>query len=107
LVSEVIEKKIERLSLWSLSHLDQFIFHTWDDDEFVVAYNTFSGDTHLLDGLGYEILQLLALANSSTKILVSALAELFPDVEVAQIQELTETTLQQLFEVGFIVEFLQ
>ena len=104
MVSEVIEKNAESLSLWSLSHPGQFVFHTWEDDELVVAYNTFSGDTHLLEGLGYEILQLLALANSTSKMLASSLAEFFPDVELAHIQELTDTTLQQLFDVGFIVE---
>lgn len=104
MASEVIEKNAERHSLWRLSHPDQFIFHTWEDDELVVAYNTFSGDTHLLEGLGYEILQLLALANSTSKLLASELVEFFPDVELAHIQELIDTTLQQLHDVGFIVE---
>ena len=104
MASEVTAINAEILSLWCLSHPDKFIFRTWEDDEFVVAYNTSSGDTHLLDGLGYEILQLLTLENSSPKMLAYALAELFLDVDSVQIQELILMALRQLCDAGFIVE---
>lgn len=101
---DITDSDHEQLSVWSLVCSEKFQFRSWADDEFSVAYNLLTGDTHLLDALGFELLHLLKSSPASTTMLCQNLAELFPDTDVVSLGALIHSSLLRLQEAGFIVE---
>lgn len=86
---------------WLLQGADLH-FGEWDDDEFAVLYNASSGDTHLVQGLAVELLQMIQGGTSSTDALTAELGRAFPDVAVGAIEENVHAALQQLQRAGIV-----
>lgn len=77
-------------------------FGEWDDDEFGVLYNATSGDTHLVQSLAIEILQMMQGGVTTTQALSMALGRAFPDVPAASIEENVLAALYQLQRAGIV-----
>ena len=74
------------MTLWSACPEGRFRFKEWDDDD-AVAYDLLGGDTHVVDTLAMELLDLLRQRPAQTvPNLVAELREVFagaPDAEIA------------------------
>ena len=74
----------------------------WDDDEFGVLYNATSGDTHLVQSLAIEILQMMQSGLKTTAALTTELGRAFPDVAPGSIEENVLAALYQLQRAGIV-----
>jgi PqqD family protein of HPr-rel-A system len=83
---------IEKISLRNAS----LAFRHFPDDDFVVAYDCVSGDTHLLTNLGYEICLILSRSEQTPSALKLYLAQSFGDMDEATFEETVDLALGQL-----------
>lgn len=90
--------------MWSLAFPETLSFRSWSDEDLSVVYNTLSGDTHLVESPGLEILQLLTESPRSAESLASALSSLFQDQEPDRLVQYIDATLLRLKEVGLITD---
>lgn len=90
--------------MWSLAFPEKLCFRSWSDEDLSVVYNTLSGDTHLVESPGLEILQLLTESPHSAESLASALSGLFQDQEPYRLVQYIGATLLRLKEVGLITD---
>lgn len=90
--------------MWSLAFPETLSFRSWSDEDLSVVYNTLSGDTHLVESPGLEILQLLTESPRSAESLASALSSLFQDQEPDRLVQYIGATLLRLKEVGLITD---
>lgn len=63
---------------WFVNSANPVLFGAWPGEEAVVAYQSTSGDTHLISAMGAAVLELLQAAPLSAESLFKAL---FPDEE--------------------------
>jgi PqqD family protein of HPr-rel-A system len=103
---DIVSKKHENFSLWSLVSPEWIRFRSWADDDSSVVYNALTGDTHLVDALGFELLQLLTVAPYTHEALLLKLGELFCDDDKTMLNDYIGTTLLQLHNAGLICESL-
>lgn len=90
--------------MWSLTFPEKLCFRSWRDEELSVVYNTLSGDTHLVESPGIEILQLLTESHHTAASLASALSGIFQDHEETRLVQYIGATLLRLKEVGLITD---
>lgn len=90
--------------MWSLAFPEKLCLRSWGDEDLSVVYNTLSGDTHLVESPGAEILQLLTESPHTAESLVSALGDLFQDHEQSRLVQYIGATLLRLKEVGLITD---
>jgi PqqD family protein of HPr-rel-A system len=74
----------------------------WADDDAAVVYNTLSGETHLIESLGGELLRLIEARPRTSDALATELVALFSDADHAQIVQYIEATLVQLQAIGLV-----
>ena len=94
-------------SSWSLASHGKLCFRTWLDDDISVVYNELSGDTHLVNALGLEVLQLLIVSNLTFEMLTLRLSELCLEEQLdegSQLKDALDATLFQLQDAGLICE---
>jgi PqqD family protein of HPr-rel-A system len=95
-----LDAKID--SLWSLSLTSKLVLKAWEGEDQSVVYNERSGDTHLIQSPGSEMLQLLAERPYTSRDLAVEISELFSDEDVPKIVEFVDATLRQLESVGLV-----
>ena len=88
--------------MWSIEPQQALRIKTWDDDDASIVYNTLSGETHLIEPPGADVLGLLARAPRTSEALATELADLFADTGHARIVEFMEATLVQLQAIGLV-----
>ncbi|CAN5867208.1 hypothetical protein BH11PSE12_BH11PSE12_06700 [soil metagenome] len=94
-MSSIAHKIQENHSSWSLTSRGRLHFRSWDDDDISVVYNELSGDTHLVDALGVDLLQLLSHCAYSIDVMVLKLAEVYAvNDEIADDVDADRTTLK-------------
>jgi len=91
---------IEKISLRNAS----LAFRHFPDDDFVVAYDCVSGDTHLLTNLGYEICLILSRSELKPSSLKQYLAQSFWVQDESTFEEAVELALGQL-EMSNLIRF--
>jgi len=80
---------------WQLIRADSLRVREWDDAG--VIYDAFNGNTHMLDALGLELLDLLRLRPWSLSELVAELRDALPeDLEADAVPQLLGAKLEQL-----------
>lgn len=90
------------MTVWSWRVDGRFRFKEWDDDDTVV-YDVASGDTHVVDPLSMEILQLLGhCLLRSTDSLVADLRQVFDGEPDAAIAARIERSLHGLQDIGLV-----
>jgi PqqD family protein of HPr-rel-A system len=87
---------------WSSVDPARRVLREWPDEDQSVVYDTASGDTHLVEALGVEVLQLLDAAPRTAPEMASALAGLFDTPNPIAIVEYITATLQQLQDAGLV-----
>jgi PqqD family protein of HPr-rel-A system len=105
-LSHIIKKNPLLSSLWSLAAPTQLYIRVWEDDETAVVYDARSGDTHLIEPLGIEVLSLLTDEPSSIASINLRLASLYAQEDHVPIFDLIPTILRDMHDVGLIVETL-
>lgn len=90
--------------MWSLVFPEKLCFQSWSDESLCVVYNTLSGNTHLIESPGLEILQLLNESPHTADSLASALRSLFQEDERGRLVQYIGATLLRLKEVGLITD---
>lgn len=84
---------------WQLIRAESLRVREWDDGG--VIYDAFSGNTHLLDPLGLELLDLLRQHPWTLSELVGELGDALPeDLEAGTVSELLTAKLEQLARMG-------
>jgi len=63
---------------WFVDSANPIFFAAWSGEDSVVAYQSTSGDTHLISALGAAVLELLQVAPLSAE---AVFKDLFPDEE--------------------------
>ena len=79
---------------WQLTSVSELEFKTWEDG--TVVYDKCSGDTHLVDALSLEIIEILSNETVTTEQIISQLSQSF-EIEVSQIQHNVVQCLNNLF----------
>ena len=92
--------------VWSLTAPGKLCFRSWEDEDLTVVYNTASGDTHLIESPGIEILQLLQTSPHTVEGLTGALQANMPESEPFDITPYVTHTLHQLMLIGLVRETL-
>ena len=117
-MSSIAHKIQESHSSWSLTSRGRLHFRSWGDDDISVVYNELSGDTHLVDALGVDLLQLLSHCACSIDVMVLKLAEVYAlndeiadvvdadeaDADHATLKAFIAATLLQLQDAGLLCE---
>ena len=106
-MSKLVQKISEKPCSWSLASHGKLCFRTWPDDDNSVVYNALSGDTHLVDDLGRDVLQLLTLSSLTFDALTLKLAELYLEDTLndeSKLEAALNATLFQLQDAGLISE---
>jgi PqqD family protein of HPr-rel-A system len=88
--------------VWSLIAPGQLRFRSWDEEGLAVVYNTASGDTHLIESPGIEILQLLQASPHTVNGLAHAMQAMQPVSEPCDLAPYVTQTLQQLMAIGLV-----
>lgn len=88
--------------MWTRSSSEKLDFWEWDDEDVAVVYGALSGDTHLIQRPGLELLQLLTEAPRTSEMLAVELIGLFSDESPSNIVKFIEVTLQHLQNVGLV-----
>ncbi len=91
------------MNTWSRAGRERFLVRSWSGEEGVV-YDTFSGDTHLLEPLALALFQRLdAGAPCSVEALVRELAELGTDDVHESALHAVEQSLESMRRVGLVI----
>jgi len=84
---------------WQLIRAESLRVREWDDAG--VIYDAFNGNTHLLDPLGLELLDLLRQRPWTLAELIAELGDALPDdFEAGAVPELLNAKLEQLARLG-------
>ena len=87
---------------WSFFRGDRFRLKEWDDD--AVVYDIISGDTHVVEPLAMELLQLLRERSSGTSAeLVAEVLGLFQGESRTEVSVSVGETLLRLQQLGLVV----
>ena len=90
------------MTSWSIDRNRQFVFKHWPDAS--VAYDIITGDTHLLEPLAMELLEIMNVAAAAdTQSLVDEICLVLEDEPRGGVGESVSVTLQRLKRDGFIV----
>lgn len=103
-MSHIIKKNPPLSPLWSLASPAQLFIRVWEDDETAVAYDARSGDTHLIEPLGLEVLSLLRDEPNTIESINLQLASLYAPEDHVSVFDLIPTILRDMHDVGLIVE---
>ena len=99
----LIADPLAQPEFWSLAFAGRPSFHFWDGEDQAVTYNPATGDTHLIDLLALELLELLGQSAGPLEQIAARMAGVFDtQVEPAQIAERIESTLLQLQDAGLV-----
>ena len=74
----------------------------WNTEECDVVYNAQSGDTHLLDRVAVELLQLIMVSPRSTEQLVVAIGDLLVPEDRGHVRDVVDAVLFSLQYIGLI-----
>ncbi|RTL47117.1 MAG: HPr-rel-A system PqqD family peptide chaperone [Burkholderiales bacterium] len=86
---------------WQLNRADQVRVREWDDGG--VIYDAANGNTHLLDPLGLELLDLLRQHAWDLGALVAELAPVMPDdVPASDVPRVLQAKLEQLIRLDLV-----
>lgn len=88
--------------MWTRSSSEKLYYWEWDDEDVAVVYGALSGDTHLIQHPGLEVLLSLTKAPRTSDMLAVELISLLSEESSAGILSLIEVTLQHLQNVGLI-----
>jgi PqqD family protein of HPr-rel-A system len=88
--------------LWVIATAGEFLFHLWDHDDCLVGYCQATGQTHLFEPPGREIIKLLEQSPHSLEMLAAKLADLFESDHQGEIVKFIESTMLQLKEAGAV-----
>jgi len=91
------------LVLWSRASDGFFHSRSWDDSGFAVVYCPASGDTHLLESLSLDLLNLIPSLPQTAESLAVAFSPFVPADDHDDIREFVELTLLKFSEVGLVV----
>ena len=87
---------------WSTSGSGRRIFREWPDEDQVIVYDTATGDTHLIEALGMDVLQVLEASPGTTAHLSHALADRFEASDHGAVVEYITATLHRLQDAGLV-----
>ena len=91
------------MNTWSGASRERFVIRSWSGEE-GVAYDTFSGDTHLLEPLALELLRHLEPnVARSTRVLLDDLADALEDGASESALAAVEQSLEAMRRVGLVV----
>lgn len=92
-------------AIWFVNPVNPLFFADWPGEDEVVAYQSTSGDTHLISAMGAAVLELLQAAPLSAEALFKAL---FPDEEPVDeaVARLRNTFLIHFEQLGLIEKSL-
>lgn len=108
-MSTLVQKALVESCSWSLASNGKLWFRAWCDDDFSVVYNELSGDTHLVDALGLEVLRLLTVSTLTFEALILRLSELYIEDasdESSKLEDALNASLFQLQDAGLLCETL-
>lgn len=88
---------------WSPVAFDALHIHSWDGEPLGVVYNTISGDTHVLDPLGIELVSLLNEHPLTTGSILQVLNDVFSDTSNIEAEQIIVATLLKLVDLGLVV----
>lgn len=80
------------------------LHRVWDGEDAAVVYDARSGDTHLVETPGLELLQRLAQSPCTRDVLMQELGGLFVDDDPLTIAQCVDATLTRLQAVGLVSE---
>ncbi|MFZ6751077.1 HPr-rel-A system PqqD family peptide chaperone [Undibacterium sp. Ren11W] len=103
-MSHIIKKNPTLSPLWSLVSPARFCIRTWESEDAAVVYDVRSGDTHLIEPLGREVLYLLRDEPGTTESIRLKLLSLYAQEDHVSIIDLIPTILRDMCDVGLIVE---
>lgn len=86
---------------FSLDLTDRFVIKVWDDE--AVAYDSLSGDTHLLDPLSATIIGLVAQSACSSEEIIHHLTVAYDMPADAHSLDYLHATLSRLKAIGLLV----
>lgn len=89
--------------LWAPASPGDLIFRAWSDEGEAVLFNPVSGDTHLVDDLGIELLRLLQQEPQEVVTLAGKLSVFFQDVDSVGIADHVDATLRSFQHLGIVV----
>ena len=92
-------------SAWFVNSANPIFFAAWLDEDAVVAYQSTSGDCHLISAMGAAVLELLQLAPHSAEAIFK---DLFPAEEPTDsaIETLRNNFLLHFEQLGLIQKFV-
>lgn len=79
----------------------RFLYRGWDDE--AVAYDTLTGDTHLIEALAAEVVVCLGYGEQTLHSLAQHLSDCFSLSAEEDILAVTESTLKRLESLGIAV----
>ncbi len=88
---------------WSPVAFDALHIHSWDGEPLGVVYNAISGDTHVLDPLGIELISLLKEHSLTTESILQVLNDVFSDTSNIEAEKIIVAALLKLADIGLIV----
>ena len=86
---------MQALATWRVNSANPIFFGAWPGEDAVVAYQSMSGDTHLISPMGAAVLELLQVAPLQEEAIFK---DLFPDEEPV---DSAITTLRNNFLIHF------
>lgn len=93
------------MNTWSCAARDRFLMRSWSGEE-AVAFDTSSGDTHLLEPLALELLQRLdPVTRRSAQALLDDLSDLADDTTSESALDAIERSLDAMRRVGLVVAY--
>lgn len=92
-------------STWFVNPANPIFFGAWPGEDTVVAYQSTSGDTHLISAMGAAVLELLQVGPLSAEAIFK---DLFPDEEPVDsaITTLRNNFLLHFEQLGLIEKFV-
>jgi PqqD family protein of HPr-rel-A system len=86
---------------WHAPDYGSFLWASWDEDEYFL-FNPASGQTHLLNGLAYELLQSLARCPADDRAIAQALYHPELGIPTETFHGLVNEQLHQLSLIGLV-----
>ena len=92
-------------ALWSSIPAEQLKFKSWDgEDGLAVAYNTLTGDTHLIEEVTLRLLGIISHSPLSVEALGRQLTDFFIEHDEKMIQEYLFDSLMQMKDIGLVTD---
>lgn len=88
--------------MWTVTAYDQLKFQCWDDESYGVVYHRQSGDVHLIDRIGFQILTLIGNGTGAFPFIQQSILFDYLDGSEDEITDCIVSSLTQLENAGLL-----